>query len=293
MKLLVFLVLSSMAFWPAPAFVQSLVKKPKVSFSKGTIFGYYGYNRSWYGNSTINFNGPGYSFSLKGSKAEDNPFSVDPGQQLNPLRATTGQYNVRLGYHIKDHWAISVGYDKLKYVLRDSDQVLLSGQIEPGVDMISNWSGNYTNTPTKLYHSKFLYSNSGLNYVRVELSRADQWLAAGRYQQIIFSTIAGIGFGGLVSDNSFLFAGKQEPKLRSFSGFALSGHVGVRLEFFKHLFIQSNFSGGYMNQTHIRTNSIELNSFAEQRFGYLQFDTNVGFFLYIRPADECNTCPKW
>jgi hypothetical protein len=177
--------------------------------------------------------------------------------------------------------------------LRDSDQVLLSGQIEPGVDMISNWSGNYTNTPTELYHSNFLYSNSGLNYLRVELSRADQWLAAGRYQQIIFSTIAGIGFGGLVSDNSFLFAGKQEPKLRSFSGFALSGHVGVRLEFFKHLFIQSNFSGGYMNQTHVRTNSIELNSFAEQRFGYLQFDTNVGFFLYIRPADECDTCPKW
>jgi hypothetical protein len=293
MKQVFFIVLTGVIFYPATAYLQSSGRNPKVSFSKGTIYGYYGYNRSWYSNSTIHYTGPGYQFSFKGAAAVDNPFPLDPGQQLNPLKATAGQYNVRLGYYIKDHWAISLGYDKLKYFLRDSDQVLLNGQIDPGIDLVTNWNGSYINKPIELYHSNFHYSNSGLNYLRLELSRADQWLAAGSHQEIIFSTILGIGFGGLVSDNSFLFAGIEEPKLRSFSGFAASGHLGVRLEFFKHIFIQSNLSGGLMEQTNVRTKGTEPNSFAHQRFGYLQFDTNLGFLLYIRPVKGCDTCPKW
>jgi hypothetical protein len=102
-----------------------------------------------------------------------------------------------------------------------------------------------------------------------------------------------LGVGGLVSDNTFLFSGKQDQKLRSFSGFAASGHVGVRLEFFKHLFIQSNFSGGIMGQSHVRTRANDPNAFADQNFGYVQFDTNLGFLLYIRPTNNCNTCPVW
>jgi hypothetical protein len=272
---------------------QSHKRKPKVSFSKGTFFGYYGYNRAWYGNSTLNLTGPGYQIALKRAAATDNPFSLDPGRQLNPLKATAGQYNFRLGYYIKNHYSISFGFDKLKYVLKDGDQVLLTGQVNQGVDSVNYWNGSYTNEPVQIDHKTFMYSNSGLNYLRVEFTRADQWFAAGSRQQIILSSLAGIGAGALISDNSFLFAGKQEQKIRSFSGFAASVHLGVRLEFFKHVFIQSNFSGGWMGQSHVRTRANDPSSFADQNFGYLQFDTNVGFLLYIRPTNNCNTCPVW
>lgn len=292
MRLLITYVLL-MLLIPQGIQAQSHKLKPKVSFSKGTFFGYYGYNRSWYGNSTINFTGPGYQFSMKGAAAHDDHFSLDPGQQLNPLRATAGQYNVRLGYYIKNHYSISLGYDKLKYVLQDGDQVLFSGELNPGVDSVTNWNGSYTNEPISIDQATFHYSNSGLNYVRVELSRSDQWLAAGSQQQIVLSTLVGLGVGGLVSDNTFLFTGKQDQKLRSFSGFAASAHIGVRLEFFKHLFIQSNFSGGIMGQSHVRTRANDPNAFANQNFGYVQFDTNLGFLLYIRPTNNCNTCPVW
>jgi len=290
-RLIVYVML--LVVMPSCIYGQSHKRKPKVSFSKGTFYGYYGYNRSWYSNSTINFTGPGYQFSMKGAKAHDAPFSLDPGQQLNPLRATAGQYNVRIGYYFKNHYSISFGYDKLKYVLQDGDQVLLTGQLNPGVDSVTNLNGQYTNEPFQINQATFNYSNSGLNYVRAELSRSDQWLAAGSEQQIVLSTIVGLGFGGLVSDNTFLFAGKQDEKLRSFSGFAASGHFGVRLEFFKHLFIQSNFSGGIMGQSHVRTRANDPNAFADQKFGYTQFDTNIGFLLYIRPTNNCNTCPVW
>jgi hypothetical protein len=267
--------------------------KPKASFSKGTFFAYYGCNRSWYANSTINFTGPKYQFSIKDVAGSDAPLPFDPGQQLNPLKATAGQYNIRFGYYLKNHYSLSFGYDKLKYKVEDGDQILLTGNLNEATNSFTNVKGSYMNEPVLIDDKKFIYSNSGLNYVRIEFTRADQWLAAGSRQQIILSSLAGIGAGALISDNSFLFAGKQEQKIRSLSGFAVSVHLGVRLEFFKHVFIQSNFSGGWMGQSHVRTRANDPSAFANQNLGYLQFDTNVGFLLYIRPTNNCNTCPVW
>jgi hypothetical protein len=287
-----FILLSYLLF---NVFVSSSQQRlAKTSFAKGTLFGYYGYNRSIFSNSTLNFSGPGYEFSLKGVAAKDAPFMVDPGQQLNPIKATTGQYTVRAGYYFKNHYSLSLGYDKLKYHLVDGDAILLSGQYNPlNKNAIDSNQIPYINQPHNLDLSTFNYTNSGLNYLRLEIARADQWLAAGSRQQLILTTVFGIGCGGLISDNLFLMEGKQEGKTRSFSGFAFSANVGVRLEFFKHLFIQSNLSGGYMTQTGVRTSEMDLNSFASQHFTYLQFDTNLGFFLYLPSPDKCNTCPKW
>ena len=39
-------------------------KKQKVSHAQGTLFGYWGYNRSAYTKSNIRFAGPGYDLSL-------------------------------------------------------------------------------------------------------------------------------------------------------------------------------------------------------------------------------------
>jgi hypothetical protein len=280
--------------FPEVALCQSRKKrKPKVSFSKGTFYAYYGYNRSWYGKSTLDLTGSGYQIQLKGFRAQDDPFGFDPAQQLNPLQVTEGQYSVRAGYYFLNHYSLSIGYDKLKYVMRDNQEAFLNGQVNPGIDPVNQWSGNYTNETVVLNANSFFYSNSGLNNIHIDFSRTDNWLAAGSNQQIVFSTVEGLGIGGLVSDNSFLFGGIQQSKLQSFSGISLSGHVGIRLEFFKHVFIQSNVSGGFMSQTSVRTRSSEPNAFAGQRFGFLQFDTNVGFLLYIRPTNNCNTCPTW
>ncbi|MCE2711186.1 MAG: hypothetical protein LW688_01455 [Cryomorphaceae bacterium] len=279
---------------PDRAFCQSRKKrKPKVSFAKGTFYGSYGYNRAWYGKSTLDLTGSGYQIELKGFRAQDDPFGFDPAQQMNPLQATEGQYSVRAGYYLLNHYSLSIGYDKLKYVMTDNQEAFLGGQINPGIDPVNQWSGNYTNETVVLNSNSFFYSNSGLNNVQIDFSRTDNWLAAGRDQQIVFSTIEGLGIGGLISDNSFLFGGIQQTKLRSFSGVSISGHLGFRLEFFKHVFIQSNVRGGLMSQTSVRTRSTEPNAFANQRFGFLQFDTNVGFLLYIRPTNNCNTCPTW
>jgi hypothetical protein len=63
------------------------------------------------------------------------------------------------------------------------------------------------------------------------------------------------------------FAGKQDLVTKSLSGYGLSVHGGLRLEFFRHFFVQTDFSGGFMHQIHVRTRAAEHSAFAHQKCG--------------------------
>lgn len=117
-------------------------KKQKVSHAQGTLFGYWGYNRSVYTKSNMRFVGPGYDFTLSGAKAHDNP-SSEPATYFSINTITVPQFSARVGYYIRNHWAISFGYDHMKYIFQDRNDVTLSGEIDPGVDNVTNWSGIY------------------------------------------------------------------------------------------------------------------------------------------------------
>jgi len=80
----------------------------------------------------------------------------------------------------------------------------------------------------------------------------------------------------------------------SLSGYALSGHASLRFEFWNHLFLRTGVSGGYMNQKHVKTRPDDDSAYAHQQYGYLQFDTALGFMFYVKPKDpKCKTCPHF
>lgn len=276
----------------APSFGQK--KKSKNSYARGTLFGYWGYNRSFYSKSTMRFVGNGYDFEMKGVKAYDNP-SSDISTYYNPNTITVPQFNGRIGYYFRDHWALSFGYDHMKYIFADGNQVKLSGTIDPGVDLATNLSGTYENEDFVTDRNTFHYENSnGLNYLRFELTRTDQWYAT-KSKWFAFSTNLGIGVGGLLSYNDFNFAGRKDMVTISMSGYAASAHVGARFEFFKHVFLQANLSGGMMHQVKVKTrpSSYDPSAYARQFYGYGELDVVIGFLIYIRPTNDCNSCPHW
>lgn len=273
---------------------QSRKGKPKVSNARGTFFGYWGNNRSSYTKSKVRFIGPGYDFNLNGFKATDKPTPFSVQDYFDPTKLTLLQYNARLGYYFKNKYAISIGYDHMKYTMIDQNQVLLSGIVNPGIDTVTDWSGSYTNESIIIDRNKFNYENSaGLNYAHIQLTRTDQLYAMGANNWLVLSSNLSVGLGGLVSLNSFTFAGKTSTNNSSFSGFAFSAHGGLRAEFFRHFFIQSTVSGGFMQQLHVLNRSNEPNAYTKQKFGYTAFDTSLGFLLYIRPTNSCNSCPNW
>ena len=273
---------------------QSLWKdnKQKVSHAQGTLFGYWGYNRSAYTKSNIRFVGPGYDFTLSGAKAHDNqsPFSVD--KYL--INVTIPQFNARIGYYFRNHWAISAGYDHMKYVFQDRNEVTLSGEISPGVDPVTNWSGIYTGEPVITDRETFHYENSnGLNYIHLQLTRTDLLFAFGQKHQFAISSNLSAGAGALLSINDLTFAGTKSRETASMSGYGLSAHAGLRFEFFRHVFIQTNLTGGFNHQVRVRTRPNDSSSFARHTYGYGMWDTSLGFLLYIRPTNACDSCPIW
>lgn len=290
MKYFVFFIILLIA---TPGFSQRKKSKPKNSYARGTLFGYWGYNRSFYSESNIRFVGNGYDFVMKDAKAYDNP-SREASTYFNPKTITVPQFNGRIGYYFKDHWAVSFGYDHMKYIFADNNHVKISGNIGAGIDTVTNLSGNYDAYDFVTNRNTFHYENSnGLNYLRFEFTRTDQWYKTRKNGWFALSTNLGIGAGGLLSFNDFTFAGRKDMVTISLSGYAVSAHAGVRFEFFKHLFLQANLSGGMMHQLRVKTRPNDPSAYARQFYGYGEFDTVIGFLFYIRPTNDCNSCPHW
>jgi hypothetical protein len=273
------------------ASAQHRSKKSKVSYAQGTLFGHWGYNRAGYTKSNIHFVGPGYDFTLAGATAYDRPEKFGSAY-FDPKRFTVPQFNIRIGYYFKDHWAISLGYDHMKYVFADRNQVLLSGQIDTVVG--SNWAGTYNAEPITTNRKLFHYENTdGLNYINLRVERSDMLFNVGRNEWFAVSTNASAGIGAILSYNDFTFAGQTNTRTISLSGYGISGYAGLRLEFFRHVYVQPQFGGGFMHQVKVRTRPNDPSSYARHAFGYIEFNTVLGILLYVRPTNSCDSCPIW
>ena len=282
------IVLSFLIFLP---FLGASQKTSKDSQAKRAMFVYWGYNRSFYTDSKISFFGPGYDFSLAGVQATDRP-SPDFITYVDPSTLTVPQFNARIGFNFKKKWALSFGYDHMKYVIVHGPTYLLSGRINPLIDPISNWSGDYNAEPVTTDESTLHYENTnGMNYIRAEISHIDKLVRASNAFAIY--SVSGLGAGLVLNYNDFTFAGEKSMTTLSMSGVGASAHLGLRLEFFRHFFLQANNSVGFLYQHRVKTRGNDPYAYARQSLGYFQSDIVLGGIFYLRPKDNCNTCPNW
>ena len=282
------IVLSFLIFLP---FLGASQKTSKDSQAKRAMFVYWGYNRSFYTDSKISFFGPGYDFSLAGVQATDRP-SPDFITYVDPSTLTVPQFNARIGFNFKKKWALSFGYDHMKYVIVHGPTYLLSGRINPLIDPISNWSGDYNAEPVTTDESTLHYENTnGMNYIRAEISHIDKLVRASNAFAIY--SVSSLGAGLVLNYNDFTFAGEKSMTTLSMSGVGASAHLGLRLEFFRHFFLQANNSVGFLYQHRVKTRGNDPYAYARQSLGYFQSDIVLGGIFYLRPKDNCNTCPNW
>lgn len=265
-------------------------KKPKNSMARGTLFFYWGYNRSAYTKSNIHFSGNGYDFTLSGVRAKDRPANT-LSEYVDPTKFTVPQFNFRIGYNFANYWNISLGYDHLKYVMIHGPEYLLNGAINNGVD--ANWSGTYNNQIVTTDESNFHYENTnGQNYIRGEITRVKNIVRNNR-DNFTLTSLLGFSTGVILSFNDFTFGGRKDTATTSLSGLGFSLHSGLRFEFFKHLFLQTNLNAGYLMQMHVKTRPQDYDAFAKQRFGYVEGNIVLGALFYIRPTNSCDSCPVW
>lgn len=292
MKILTLLLLLSLTSFESMAQYGG---KKKESTEKGAIFLYWGYNRTHYTKSNLRFVGPGYDFTLNGAIGVDRPEPFSADSYFNPRNLTIPQFNVRVGYYYKKGWALSLGYDHFKYYLKNGNHVNLTGQIEPGVDTVNNWSGTYTGQPVVTDFNTLHYENTnGMNYIRVELMRSfDIYKPRRSKGNFIITGNLGLSAGTILSVNDFNFAGQFDHVTYSISGYGISAHSGLRFEFFKHLFLQAGFNTGFIHQLKVRTRPNDSSSYGRQALGFIEYNAVIGGLFYIKPKKKCDDCPSW
>ncbi|PHR49873.1 MAG: hypothetical protein COA32_01695 [Fluviicola sp.] len=255
--------------------------------NKGTLFGYAGYNRSAYSASDVQLSSTNYDFKVGGMMFSDNEEQVGMG---NYFKSSSPQFNVHLGFFVANKWAVTLGMDRLNYFSKANQNVTFDGAFSP--DAHSDFNGSYQNEDVLLNRNQlYIQQNGGINYVRVGLMRVDQFYKS-RKAEFAFNTIVGVGIGALFSGLDYTFDSQTVQNVSSLSGFGVSGHLGLRFDFFQHVFLQASLSGGLFNQGNIQltTNSTTT---ASHKMGYLSPEISIGFNIFANTSNGCGTCPQW
>ena len=239
--------------------------------SKGTIFLSWGWNSGWYTDSDIHFTSDSYDFILSDVVATDRqtPFGLDP--YFHPAKITIPQTNFRLGYFFRDRWNISLGFDHMKYVLKQDQFVSISGEINTGNTF---YDGTYQDEQIQLSGDFIQYEHTdGLNYINVEIRRIHQ-LTNNNFLNI--NAITGMGIGFLMPRTRTYLLGNFNRDAYKLSGYGLAPLVGLNLEIGKWFFLQSEYKMGYISMPGVRISN-SGNGNASQSFFFRQWNYVFGF----------------
>ncbi|MFK7907608.1 MAG: hypothetical protein AB8B69_20895 [Chitinophagales bacterium] len=243
------------------------------SHRKGDFYLYWGWNWSWYNKSDIRFEGENYDFTLEKVRAKDRQSTFDWGTYFNPSTATIPQYNVRIGYFISDKYNISIGTDHMKYVAQQGQTVKITGSIA-GTD--TEYDGVYANEDITIQEGFLQYEHTdGLNYPNIELRRLDELV---RFNKISINLIEGFGVGVLLPRTNATLLNNQRYDEFHLSGYGMGAVLGVNVSVGKAFFFQSEWKGGFINMSDIRTTNSELDK-ASQKIFFSQLNIIFGATL--------------
>lgn len=241
------------------------------SHKKGEIFAYWGWNRCGFTKSDIHFKGKNYNFSLYDvvSKDRQNPFDLKI--YLNPVKLTIPQYNLRIGIYLNNKYSISFGADHMKYVMKNYQDVLITGKINKSGTI---FDGTYNNDTINLTPDFLMFEHTdGLNYENIELRRSDDLFVRDKFR---IESVIGGGVGALVPRTNATLMNYERHDEFHLAGYGLGIVGGVQFAFFKHFFLQFEAKGGFIHMPDIRTTKFKADR-ASQHFFFGQVNGVFGF----------------
>lgn len=253
---------------------------------QGALFAQVGYNRSAYSNSTIALNGNKYDLKLNNTSIQDNEEGKGMGEFFS---GSSPQISLKIGYFIKPKWAITLGFDRYNTYFKNNQTIGLEGTFAPGAH--SNYSGT-VNEDVLLTRDQFNIAQSrGINFFSIGVQRNDQ-IHKTRKSEFAFHTLYGIQAGPLLTQVDYTFDGYTAPSVSSLSGIGAAVNIGVRFEFFQHLYLQLELDGGILGQNNIKL-SDDGSTNGKQVVGFISPSVHLGFNVFASSKNNCGTCPQW
>ncbi len=248
--------------------------KPK----KGTVYLTWGYNRAYFDKSDIHFVGEGFDFTLDEVSAQDGPSPYSNKVYWNPKQFSIPQFNVRLGYYFKENWALSIGWDHMKYKIYQDQVVKINGYIDSSLS--EEYGGKYDDDNIAIDRNFLMFEHTnGFNFARLALERRvpiwSTW--EGR---VGLALNAGLSAGVIVPWTDMTFLGQNYANWLHVSGGGVSALLGARLELFQHLFIQYQAQYGYSWLPDIIIQN-EASSRANQNIQFFERSVVLGGYIPI------------
>lgn len=265
--------------------------KKKFGTQQNTVYFYWGYNRSIYTRSNIQFTSPDYNFTVLDVKASDRPVNK-LATYFNPTKFTVPQFNVRVGWYYKHRWDFSLGYDHMKYVM-DGDQTLyIEGYINGTTSSELSGIYNVNTGQIPIRQQDLHYENTnGLNYISFQLNNTAPLYKTNNRKFAVQRRFGG-GFGPVVTQTGFTWDGVDHQSRFHLAGWGMSLNGGVRFDFFNRFFLMSNWTAGYISLP--KNETIEYQDhYAKQQFVFGQWELVGGFLFYLRTKNACDSCPDW
>ncbi len=274
---------------PLSIIAQRYSYKKKQITQPGSMYFYWGYNRSIYAKSTINFIGDNYNFTIHKATADDRPIN-DLRTYFNFKTMLEPQFNVRIGWYRNNKWDFSFGYDHMKYVMTNWQEAKLTGFIPESENQYLN--GIFNGEYYIINSNAINYENTnGLNYISLQ-TNYNHLFYRTRERQFVIRGRLGVGIGGVVTQTGFNWNGKEYNTEIKLTGYGASVHSGIRLEFFNRFFAQSNWSTGLINLPNLQTIA-NTNNYAKQKLVYADWQLVAGVFWYLKFKNKCDSCPDW
>lgn len=252
---------------------------------KGTYYVTWGYNRSAYADSDIRFVGPGYDFTLLNAKALDFPTPLSEIKTyIDPGLLSIPQFNFHAGYFLKDNLSISLGWDHMKYVVKDLQTVRVSGFIDaqtssPGITVDPAYVGTFNQTPLVLDPQKFVHleHTDGYNYASIEIEHY-KTLYKSLHGRFAIDWMNGVGVGALVPRSDVHVFGVGQNNFWNLAGGGASLKTGLKFNLTKLLFFETTVKTGATRLWDIRTTGRSVDR-AEQSIYFAEIYGAIGFTI--------------
>jgi hypothetical protein len=241
---------------------------------QGQWYGYWGWNRSQYSSSNIDFKGDDHNFTLHNADAQDRQNEVTTSsvfnRYLSPVNLTIPQYNYRFGYFVADDWSVSLGFDHMKYVLEADQVVGLSGTIDtPGFEKTdpSREDKQLTDDFMNFEHT------DGLNMISLETEYFySLWNHGKDYD---FALFAGAGAGLMIPKTNVKMLDYDRNDEFHLAGYATSVKGGFEFTFLHNWFFRGMAKFGYTNMDDVLTTS--EGGKASQTFYFDEYIGAIGY----------------
>lgn len=219
---------------------------------KGSFYFSWGYNRDWFSKSDLHFkntsgdynattgNYDSYDFTIYDVKAKDRPGFRD----ILRTDLTIPQYVYRLGYYFNDKHdlGIEINFDHAKYVMVGWQTLHVKGNV----------LGHEIDKDTLVSPDTFLHfeHSDGANFLMLNAMKR-QHLLVSKNKKLWLSGIVKAGAGVVIPRTDVTLFGQRLNNRFHVAGFITGVETGIRIDAFKHLFLEYTAKGAYANYMNV------------------------------------------